>query len=246
MRRLFVALQFLTILPVPYPREWDERDLGRSMALFPLAGLALGLLLAAADRLLAMALPGGITALLLVVLLTVATGALHLDGLADVADGVAARGGRERFLAVMKDSCTGPVGAAAVCLSLLLKYQGILHLPADLRTSGLFILPALGRYVQVVMTVGSRRARNDGLGALFAGSAGRGELAVAAATAAVASWLLLHLPGIALFGAVSALGLLLRLWFHLRLGGITGDTVGCASELAEILVLILLAAAAGS
>src|SRR4051812_11951020 len=107
MRRFFVALQFLTIVPIPYPRKWVESDLGRSMAFFPLAGLALGLMLAGLDRLFESFFPREIGDLLLIVLLTAVTGALHLDGLADVCDGVAARGGRERFLSVMKDPHTG-------------------------------------------------------------------------------------------------------------------------------------------
>jgi adenosylcobinamide-GDP ribazoletransferase len=245
MRRYLVALQFLTIVPLPWPRRWDEGDLGRSMALFPLAGLTLGLLLAGVDRLLAEVLPQGISDLLLVVLLTAVTGALHLDGLADVCDGIAARGGRERFLAVMKDPHTGAVGAAAVSLSLLLKYAALLHVPEEWKTESLLLFPTIGRYAQVQFTVGARKARTDGLGSLFAGGAGWRELLAAAAVTLSAAYLILGIDGFRLCIGAGILTCLLRTFFNRRLGGITGDTIGCTSELNEILFLLLLVAFAG-
>ncbi|MCM2359559.1 MAG: adenosylcobinamide-GDP ribazoletransferase, partial [Geobacteraceae bacterium] len=126
MRLYFIALQFLTIIPLPFQVRCDERDLGRSMALFPLVGLTLGGLLVGTDFLLARFLPRQVADLLLLTLLTVVTGALHLDGLADVCDGLAARGGRERFLAVMKDSRIGAVGVVGLTLGLFLKFQALL------------------------------------------------------------------------------------------------------------------------
>jgi adenosylcobinamide-GDP ribazoletransferase len=245
MRGFFVALQFLTILPLPFPARWDERDLGRSMAWFPAAGLTLGLMLAGLDRLAGWVFPRGITDLLLVVFLTAVTGALHLDGLADVSDGIAARGGRERFLAVMKDSHTGAVGAAAVSLSLLLKYVALLNVPEGAKTGALLLFPMAGRYAQVAFTAGSLRARADGLGSLFVGTAGRTEILVATAVSLSAAWLLLGLSGLCIFLGVLLLAWMLKKWFHRRLGGITGDTIGCTSELNEILALLLITALAG-
>jgi len=94
MRLFFIAFQFLTIIPVPFPVRCKAKDLGRSMAFFPLIGLMLGGLLVGADFILSRFLPGDVSGIILIVLLSVVTGALHLDGLADVCDGLAARGGR--------------------------------------------------------------------------------------------------------------------------------------------------------
>ena len=121
---------------------------------------------------LALILPEPLVTLLLVTALAIVTGALHLDGVADVADGFGARGGRERFLAVMKDSGTGAIGVVGVVLVLLLKYQALLHLPAELRFAAIFLFPAVARFGQVLLTAGSLRARDDGLGATFATGAG--------------------------------------------------------------------------
>lgn len=245
MRLYFIAMQFLTIIPIPFAIKWREGDLGRSMRWFPLVGLALGGLLAALDRAFTLILPPSLVALLLVTALAVVTGALHLDGVADVADAFGARGGRERFLAVMKDSCTGAVGVVAVVIVLLLKYQSLLHLPAGQRLAAIIFFPAAARFGQVLLTAGSLRARADGLGATFAGEAGCQEVAIAAVTTFVAGWLLLGVKGIFCIILVAAAALLSRKYFHYRLGGITGDIIGATSEVAEVLCLLAIVASTG-
>jgi adenosylcobinamide-GDP ribazoletransferase len=212
--------------------------MGKSMRWFPLVGLAIGLLLAALHYCLTFIFPKEFVALLLVAVLALVTGALHLDGLADVFDGFGARGGRERFIAVMKDSSTGAIGVVALVLGLGLKYQAILHLPAGAQYSGIIIFPAVARFAQVLTTVGSRRARDDGLGAQFISSAGVKEVLIAAATILTAAFFLLDVAGIISCLVVASFAWLSRRYFHRRLGGITGDIIGCTSELAEILTLL--------
>ncbi len=242
MRLFFTAFQFLTIIPLPFRVNYQDGDMGRSMRWFPLVGLALGGLLAGLHYCLLLILPEQIAALLLVAALALVTGALHLDGLADVFDGFGARGGRERFLAVMKDSGTGAIGAVALFLGLLLKYQALLHLPAGVKCGGIVLFPAVARFSQVLMTVGSRRARIDGLGADFISSAGWKEASIAAATVLTAAYALLGITGILCCLIVSSFAWLSRIYFHRRLGGVTGDIIGCTSELAEILALLTIIA----
>jgi adenosylcobinamide-GDP ribazoletransferase len=244
MRLFFIAFQFLTIVPLPFGVRCEEEDLGRSMALFPLVGLALGAGLAGLDNLLAPLLPRGVTDLLLVTLLSAVTGGLHLDGLADVCDGLAARGGRERFLAVMKDSHIGAVGVVGLVLGLGLKYEALLAISPDMKREALLFFPLAARFSQVQMTVGARRARNDGLGALFVNGAGLWQFMVACVITLAAAWLLHGMRG---FWCVLLLYLVtwgMKSWFHRRLGGITGDVIGCVSELNEIACLLALVALA--
>jgi adenosylcobinamide-GDP ribazoletransferase len=245
MRLIFIAMQFLTIIPFPFAKEWREGEMGRSMRWFPLVGLAIGGLLAALDRAFSLILPAPLVALLLVTALAVVTGALHLDGVADVADGFGARGGRERFLAVMKDSSTGAIGVVGVVLVLLLKYQALLQLPTNLRLSAIIFFPAAARFAQVVLTSGALRARVDGLGATFAAGAGATEIAIATATTFAAGWLLLGPQGVYCAILVAAFALFSRKYFHHRLGGITGDIIGATSEVAEILCLLAVVALRG-
>ena len=242
MRLYFIALQFLTIIPLPFPVRCDEKDLGRSMAVFPLVGLTLGGLLVGVDFILSRIFPWQLTALLLIALLTLVTGALHLDGLSDVCDGLAARGGRERFLAVMKDSHIGAVGGVGLILGLLLKYQALLLIPPEIRREALLLFPMLARFSQVQITAGSLKARSDGLGSLFVGEVGMLQFAVAALTTVAFAVLLMGVNGLYCSLAAYLFTWAMKAWFHKRLGGVTGDIIGCASELGEILALLLLVA----
>jgi adenosylcobinamide-GDP ribazoletransferase len=242
MRLFFTAFQFLTIIPLPFSLNYQDGDMGRSMRWFPVVGLVLGSMLAALHYCLLFIFPEQIVAILLVAVLAIVTGALHLDGLADVFDGFGARGGKERFLSVMKDSGTGAIGAAALIIALMLKYQALLYLPPGLKYGGIIIFPAVARFSQVLMTVGSRRAREDGLGAAFISTAGSKEVILAAATVLAASAALLGLAGVVCCLVVAAFAWLSKSYFHARLGGVTGDIIGCTSELSEILALLTIIA----
>lgn len=240
MRLLLVAFQFLTIIPLPLSPSWrDEADGGRSMAFFPLVGLLLGGGMVLADRLLQPLLPPGLLAALLVALLALATGALHLDGVADVCDALGARGDRERFLRVMKDSTTGAIGAAGLVLVLLIKWQAIASLAPSIRWEALLLFPMFSRMGMVLVIVGAPRARSDGLGAAFALGAGRVALCAALLTAAGAATLLLGIKGLLPFIGAALTASAIRLYFLRRIGGITGDIIGCANELGEIVCLCI-------
>lgn len=242
MRFYIIALQFLTIIPLPFAVRCEKEDLGRSTAFFPLAGVTIGALLAGLNWLLAPWLARSLCDALLITALAALTGGLHLDGLADVCDGLAARGGRERFLAVMKDSQVGAVGAVGLVLGLLLKWQALVAVPDAFKWQALLLFPALARFGQVLMLTGARHARQDGLGALFVQGTGGVALLVAALIAAAAGAGILALNGIVALAAVCLLTYAGRLFFQRRLGGLTGDTVGCINELNEIMALIIISA----
>ncbi len=246
MRLFFTAFQFLTIIPLPFRLNYRDGDMGRSMRYFPLVGLTLGTLLAATHYLLTFIFPEQLVTMLLVALLAGVTGAIHLDGLADVFDGFGARGSRERFLAVMKDSSTGAIGAVALFLGLLLKYEALLLLPAGVKYAGIITFPAVARFSQVLMTVGASRARTDGLGAVIIATAGKTELLLATLTVLTAAFCLLGLSGIACCLIVAIFSRLAKGYFQRRLGGVTGDIIGCTSELSEILTLLTIIACSGN
>jgi adenosylcobinamide-GDP ribazoletransferase len=246
MRLYFIAIQFLTIIPLPFSVKCGEKDLGRAMSFFPLAGLTIGALLVGMNYILFQILPPGVVDLLLIVFLSVITGILHLDGLADVCDGLAARGGRERFLAVMKDSSTGAAGAVGLVLALLLKYEALSYIPFDTKSGALFCFPMMARFAQVQMTVAARRARTDGLGSVFIGDAGWPQMLVATATTVAFSLLFFGVKGLWLFIATYTLTWILKAWFHRKAGGITGDILGFTSELNELMCLLVIIALTGS
>lgn len=240
MRLYLIALQFLTIIPLPFNIRCEKEDLGRSTAFFPLVGLTLGALLVALNCLIAPWLARTLTDALLITALAAITGALHLDGLADVCDGLAARGGRERFLAVMKDSHVGAVGAVGLVLGLLLKWQALLAVSAGIKWQALLLFLVLARFGQVQTIVYARNARQDGLGLAMVSGAGTVQLLAAWGLTLAASWLLLGTSGLIVLAVVMVCTWLLKAWFQQRLGGITGDVIGCINELNEILALIVI------
>jgi adenosylcobinamide-GDP ribazoletransferase len=242
MRLYIIAMQFLTIIPLPFTVRCEKEDLGRAMAVFPLAGLTIGALLVGLNWLIAPWLPRPLADALLITALAAVTGALHLDGLADVCDGIAARGGRERFLEVMKDSRVGAVGVVGLVLGLLLKWQALLAVPAAITWQTLLLFPLVARFGQVQTVVFSRNARQNGLGSAFISGAGATQLLVAGAIALLTAWLLLDIRGLAVLAVTYLFTWLAKAWFHHRLGGVTGDVVGCINELNEILVLVMISA----
>ncbi len=242
MRLYIIAMQFLTIIPLPFSVKCGKEDLGRSLALFPLAGLTIGALLAGLDRLLSPWLARPLCDALLIAALSVVTGALHLDGLADVCDGVAARGGRERFLEIMKDSRVGAGGVVGLVLGLLLKWQALVAVPDRMKWHALLLFPVIARFGQVQTVVFARNARENGLGSSFIKGAGAPHLVIATGLTLAAVSLLLGTTGLIIPASTTLFTWLARSWFNRAIGGVTGDVVGCISELNEILALVLISA----
>jgi len=237
VRRLLTAVAFLTAIPVRMAA--DAADVGRATALFPLVGGALGALAAGVAALLGRALPSPLTAALVVALGAALTRALHLDGLADTVDGLG--GGRDRAhaLAIMKDHSVGAFGATALVLLLLVKVAAVQALLE--RGGGLAWLPvagALSRWIAVPLAR-LPSARPSGLGGAIAPHVGRLEVGIATALALGLALLLAGWRGAAVSAAVAALGVAGAALCMRRLGGVTGDTLGAAVELAEGLALVL-------
>jgi adenosylcobinamide-GDP ribazoletransferase len=237
------AVEFLTPLRLHGSGELPESAVGSSSAFFPLVGLLLGLALAGLDRLLAPILPAGPLNALLIAFLAAATGLLHLDGLADTADGLLGGHSREQRLAIMRDSRIGAFGAAALTLVLLMQWSALSTLVAPWRLPALLLFPVLGRAAMAVAIAAFPYARPKGLGTLF-----RRHIWPWAAPVALATSLLVAVLCFAGYGAVLwAVALLGTAGFGAlltsRLGGLTGDTYGAICELSQTLVLLLIVSA---
>src|SRR3990172_8659024 len=115
MKTLFLAFQFLTIIPVPLKGEITEQQIGRTTAFFPLVGAVQGLALFALVQILTLILPSGLVAAGLLFFLIIISGGLHIDGLSDTFDALAVtRGTQEKRISVMKDSSAGAIGVTAI------------------------------------------------------------------------------------------------------------------------------------
>jgi adenosylcobinamide-GDP ribazoletransferase len=235
---LALAIAFLTIVPVRVPAR-PRVELGSAAGWFPVVGALIG---AAAGGVRAGMEPliGATAATVLALVALVAlTGALHQDGLADVADGLGVRGDRERRLAVMRDPVTGTFGTLALIGWALLMLAALAPLRDDDALAALIAAGALSRWAALVHASFAPAARTGGLGAGFVVS--QAALVVATACAVTVALLVAGPgPGAAAVGATVVLAALSALAARRLIGGRTGDTIGATVCVVEAAVATLL------
>jgi adenosylcobinamide-GDP ribazoletransferase len=199
----------------------------------------LGLIFWAAWAGLMKILPPPAAAASLLTLTVWVTGGLHLDGLADTADGLGGGHTPETALRIMKDSRVGAFGVISLILGLVLKFSLFLSLASQTRGAGVLLLfPVISRWSMVLLAYLSPYARAEGgLGQAMTLGVSPRVLTGASLSAGGLALLILGTPGLVLFIAAAALVWLVRLYFQRRLGGITGDILGATNEVVEIMVL---------
>ena len=260
VKRLFLAIQFLTVIPVSLRGTVTEKDVALSVAFFPVAGAVQGAIAAIATLLLARIFPPAVVSGLALFVLVLVNGGFHLDALADTFDALAvkstgeAAADRARRLAVMKDSVTGAIGVTAIVMALLLKYLFISavfdRLGAGATAYTLFLMALFSKWSLTPVLFHGISARPDGLGKIFIeGMDGRSY---------VLSWVILAVLALAaalfwpVFSQGARLGLLpiacaclyafSVLWVFFcgrKFGGLTGDTAGASAEIADLLFLVI-------
>ena len=245
MTPLLVAAQFLTRIPIPGARPDGTAAISGAQAWFPAAGLAIGALLVAVDRIAMRALPPLTVDVLVVVALVVITGALHLDGLADAADGLFGGRNAEERLRIMHDVHAGTFAIVAIISVLAMKWAGVIALPPAVRVEALLLFPCLARLAMLVAIAVFPYARDDGMGAGFHERAWPGQTLVGAAVALVACIVLLGAGGALAFAFAVGCGLAVGALATRMAGGMTGDVYGATVEASEALVLLFIAALAG-
>jgi adenosylcobinamide-GDP ribazoletransferase len=216
-------------------------DHGRAVPWYPAVGAILGAILAATAFILN-GLPPALTAVLLVALWTGLTGAIHLDGLADSADGyMGGHGDRERILAIMRDRSPGVGAVVAVVLVLLGKAVASACVVADQAWGALLAAPILGRAALVAVMTITPYARGEGLASGPSQHVDRAAAAGSVLLALLAGMLLTGGDGLMLAVVLILFALLLRAFFKRTLGGFTGDTLGATCEVTEVVVLTVVA-----
>jgi adenosylcobinamide-GDP ribazoletransferase len=249
----------LTILPVRPPTSVDRRTAGWAMALSPVAGFALAVAVVAplvvvqeyADA------PPLLLAVLVIGLLTFLTRAIHLDGLADTADGLGSGRRGEAALDIMKKSDIGPFGVVTLVLVLLLQVAALAEcLAGGSAPAALFVALVVSRSMLVgVCGPSFGPARPDGLGAVVAGSVNASKASVGLALA-----LMLVITGLGVLTGIDtpgneqlgdavyqfitlaiAAGVGVSAWAAKRFGGMTGDVYGAVIEVTFTATLVIAA-----
>jgi adenosylcobinamide-GDP ribazoletransferase len=256
MLALLAAVQFLTRIPIPLRIPFEDQLLSRSTVYFPFVGSIIGALLAAVTYLTVNLFPDYIAALLVLAFWIAITGALHLDGLLDSADGLLSSRSREDMLSIMKDSRIGAMGTVVAIVYITLKIALIYALlnQYTLQMMGLLLvmLPMFSRWTMVVSMAMSPTARvNQGLASSYKGTRGRQLLLATCVLIAIlfflvsffipltTDWLYLLL---ALFVTSLTVCLCFSFYCYRKIGGMTGDTFGALNEIVELALLLILTA----
>jgi adenosylcobinamide-GDP ribazoletransferase len=244
---LRLAGTLLTAVPIPGNAAShgapDRRTAAVAMYWAPVIGLLLG---AVAAGLLIACRAGHsgplLAAVLAVAVLAVLTRGLHLDGLADFADGLGSREPARRALEIMKQSDIGPFGVATIVLTVLIQVSALARAEQIGRGPVAVVVAAVTARLAIMLACRQRvpSARPDGLGAMVAGTVHplSGGILVLAALAAAGTfgWMYPAAMAIALLISLGLTSVATR-----RFGGITGDVLGAVAEVAAAACLVITA-----
>ncbi|HEN3671342.1 TPA: adenosylcobinamide-GDP ribazoletransferase [Yersinia enterocolitica] len=245
LRLFFATLQFMTRIPVP--ERWTQGlaldNYQRGIIGFPFIGLIVGVIGGVVFTLLAPWCGVPLAALGYVLALALVTGAFHLDGLADTCDGVFSARKREQMLEIMRDSRLGTNGGLALIFIVVAKVLVVSELA--LRDAPMLLMltaaSVAGRTVIVLLMYRQRYAREgNGLGNIYIGKVTGKQTLVTLVGGAILTLLLGQ--GAALLALVISMVVvaLLATYLRRRLGGQTGDTLGAAAEVGELIFLLAL------
>jgi len=235
----FIALQFLTRMPVNISRTPDDRSMAYSLAYYPLVGLIIGVLLAGISWLLKDS-PAILSAGLLLIAWVIITGGLHLDGLADSVDAWA--GGfadRERTLSIMKDPNCGPAGVVAIVLLLLLKFSALYVIVETGDLTALLLAPVFGRAVLLLLFITTPYVRVNGLATAMTSHLPRKLIFLVFIATLIATFFLAGTGSLWLMLMMLLVFVLLRVLMMSRIGGMTGDVAGALVEVTEVNILVV-------
>jgi adenosylcobinamide-GDP ribazoletransferase len=236
MTSLIAAIRFLTVLPLGAKGTYAPRDM---IAWFPIVGLVVGLLLAVFDTMAGRLWDRSAVAVLDVIFLALLSGALHLDGLGDTADGLYGHKPVEKALAIMKDSRIGAMALVTVAAALALKWGGLAGLTKD-RFLQLLLIPAYARGAMLfaIRVLPYGREAGTGYDLFSTPLKGRdfGGLLFVAGLSLLLGWraLLLNLFFILLAAAIV-------IYYRRKIGCVTGDMLGAMAEVTESVLFFLMA-----
>lgn len=245
LRALLAALAFLTRVPLGRGLLLNGDDVARAGPAFPLVGAGIGAVIGGIAAALAHPLSPFLAVTLALAAGTVLTGALHLDALADTADALGARS-RARALEVMRDHAIGAYGAVAIALDLLIKAAALSVLVNREQVVRFAVAAgALSRLTPVLLAAWLPYARPGGGAGASLTRGGRRRAAAACLVALAIAVAVAGLEGAIVASCALVVAALFGIFLHRWLGGVTGDALGAAAEVAEATVLVVAVALVG-
>ncbi len=243
LRRFITALSFLTILPVPGTAHGSEADLSHAPFYFPLVGMVIALLLLVIYFFVSLFLPFTVSVVITVLSMSWISGGLHMDGLADTADGFLSGKKRADILRIMKDSAVGSFGSLAIVSVLAVKVSALLSIQEWNIASAVFIAALGGRCAMLTLISVGDYIQRDGvnLGSVFLKNRSGWNAGWALAWMVVSS--LIFTGSVMLILVIYLMTTALFYFYCLKkIGGVTGDNYGALCEITEAILLIAMSA----
>jgi adenosylcobinamide-GDP ribazoletransferase len=234
IRRLFIAVQFLTRLPVSRVLNSSESELGKAAAFFPLVGVIVGAGAALVFALLQRVLPVPVAVLCAIVFAAFITNGFHEDGLADTFDGFGGGWTKDRVLEIMRDSRIGTYGTLALIFLVLGKLNFLSSLPAGQIWRWLILAHTSSRWTTLPLCAWLPYARAEGQGKLVAKQVGALEIMTGTFTLLLILLLIPWRAALVTLFVTTLVTFLSGLYFRARLQGVTGDCLGAANQLTEV------------
>ena len=236
MKSFLAAIQFLTVIPFPKAFSHGDENLERSVPFFPIVGLLIGIMTTILGQLMSAVLPPLPACAIVVIFLIAVSGGLHMDGLADTADGFFSSRPRDRILEIMRDSHIGVMGVIAVLSVILLKFSLLASLPPALYVNIILLMPLAGRCASVIMMTTLPYVRDKGgIASLFDKKRSWLHALWAALFLVIAGSLTAQWMGFTVGIVTLATVAVFSMHSFRKIGGYTGDTLGAACEIAEIM-----------
>ncbi len=239
----FLALGFFSRLPIPQNTPYSEERMNQAGRYFGLVGVVLGSICALILTGLTLVLPANIAVFLMMVFSLLLTGAFHEDGLTDMADGIGGGMTLERRLTIMKDSRIGTYGAATLIMALLGKFLLLNELASStMIISMLVVAYTLSRSVAATLIYDMPYVSDldSSKSKPLANRQSSLDLSVLIATAVLATLLLPLGLAVSLLLTAVAFRMVFKSWLLKRLGGFTGDCLGAAQQLVELISYVIM------
>lgn len=250
MIKFINILQFLTRITIKKDIPY-EKNMGSGLIFFPVVGMIIGSILSVEYILFSSFLSKEhlniIAPFVIVFTEALITGGLHIDGFGDTFDGLFSNQSREDILRIMKDPRLGTNGLLAVVFLILGKVILIYLLIDSNAIWTIFLMPMLGRYVCVVLSYKSIPAKHSGMGNMFIGKCDIGTLLASTALSALVVTIVSAIfsrdilqvfLSVASVGGLFVFSNLMEYYVYKKIGGLTGDILGCGIELSEFVFLI--------
>ncbi len=243
MRYFYIALSFLTIIPI-HLDDIEDVDFAKSVKYFTIVGTLVGLLCAAIGYVSLLLFDPFSTSIIVVASMSLISGALHTDGLADTFDGFLSSRSLKRKLDIMHDSRIGTMGVLAILFVMLLKISLLFSISSSpsYMLAVVFLMPLAGRVSQILSMSLLPYAREDGLGLLFWDSS-QSRFRLALILFLIISILVCIIVGVSVFKALFLTFWLILItgifsnWCYKAIEGGTGDTLGAITEIIELVTV---------